>query len=79
MKKDIASLNWEELQKELLEAGEKKFRASQIYEWIHKKGAEDFSEMTNLSKVLREKLEAKFPDPESGNDCQTDFEERRNQ
>ena len=63
MKKDIASLNWEELQKELLEAGEKKFRASQIYEWIHKKGAEDFSEMTNLSKVLREKLEQNFRIP----------------
>ena len=63
MKKDIASLNWEELQKELLEAGEKKFRASQIYEWIHKKGAEDFSEMTNLSKVLREKLEQSFQIP----------------
>ncbi len=63
MKKDIASLNWEELQKELLEAGEKKFRASQIYEWIHKKGAEDFSEMTNLSKALREKLEQNFRIP----------------
>ncbi|RGO22907.1 23S rRNA (adenine(2503)-C(2))-methyltransferase RlmN [Dorea sp. OM02-2LB] len=63
MKKDIASLNWEELQKELLEAGEKKFRASQIYEWIHKKGAEDFSEMTNLSKALREKLEQSFRIP----------------
>ena len=63
MKKDIASLNWEELQKELLEAGEKKFRASQIYEWIHKKGAEDFLEMTNLSKVLREKLEQSFRIP----------------
>ena len=63
MKKDIASLNWEELQKELLEAGEKKFRASQIYEWIHKKGAEDFSEMTNLSKALREKLEQNFRTP----------------
>ena len=63
MKKDIASLNWEELQRELLEAGEKKFRASQIYEWIHKKGAEDFSEMTNLSKALREKLEQNFRIP----------------
>ena len=63
MKKEIASLNWEELQKELLEAGEKKFRASQIYEWIHKKGAEDFSEMTNLSKALREKLEQNFRIP----------------
>ena len=44
MKKDIASLNWEELQKELPDKREKKetLRASQIYEWIHKKGAEDF-------------------------------------
>ena len=42
MKKDIASLNWEELRKELLEAGEKKFRASQIYEWLHEKLADRF-------------------------------------
>lgn len=35
--------------------GEKPFRAKQIFKWLHK-GAEDFSEMTDISKSLREKL-----------------------
>jgi 23S rRNA (adenine2503-C2)-methyltransferase len=36
--------------------GEKPFRARQIMKWIYKKGAEDFSDMTDLSKALRAKL-----------------------
>ena len=40
--------------------GEKKFRAKQIYEWLHVKLADSFEEMTNLSKALREKLEAEY-------------------
>jgi 23S rRNA (adenine2503-C2)-methyltransferase len=35
---------------------EKEFRANQVYEWVYKKGARSFDEMTNLSKSLREKL-----------------------
>ena len=35
--------------------GEKPFRAKQIFKWLHK-GAEDFSEMTDISKALKEKL-----------------------
>ena len=46
--KDIVSLNFKQLQQEMETIGEKKFRAAQIYEWIHVKGAETFSEMTNL-------------------------------
>ncbi|MEL0614156.1 23S rRNA (adenine(2503)-C(2))-methyltransferase RlmN [Marinomonas arenicola] len=37
--------------------GEKKFRATQVMKWIHQKGAESFEEMTDVSKVLRAKLE----------------------
>ena len=37
-----------------------KFRAKQIAEWMYLKHATSFSEMTNLSKDLREKLEEKF-------------------
>ena len=40
--------------------GEKKFRAKQIYEWLWKKSATSFDEMTNLSKALREQLNDKF-------------------
>lgn len=40
--------------------GEKKFRAVQVYEWLWKKSARSFSEMTNLSIPIREKLENEF-------------------
>ena len=37
--------------------GEKKFRATQLFRWIHQKGARDFGEMTDLAKSLRDKLQ----------------------
>ena len=36
--------------------GEKRFRATQLFRWIHQKGATDFTQMTDLAKSLREKL-----------------------
>ncbi len=36
--------------------GEKRFRAVQLFRWIHQKGASEFSDMTDLAKSLREKL-----------------------
>ncbi|QDL37810.1 23S rRNA (adenine(2503)-C(2))-methyltransferase RlmN [Rhodoferax sediminis] len=36
--------------------GEKRFRATQLFRWIHQKGACDFDQMTDLAKSLREKL-----------------------
>ncbi len=62
-KKDIASLSFEELKKEMEMIGEKAFRAKQIYEWLHKKLVDEFSEMSNLSKTLREKLEEGYEIP----------------
>ena len=59
-KKDIASYSFEELQEEMLVIGEKGFRSRQIYSWIHEKLVDDFEEMTNLSKTLRQKLEAAY-------------------
>ena len=38
--------------------GEKKFRATQVIKWIHQEGQREFSNMTNLSKSLRETLAA---------------------
>ena len=58
--KDIKSLNLEQLTEELLGIGEKKFRAKQVYSWIHEKLVDSFDEMTNLSKDLREKLKANY-------------------
>lgn len=37
--------------------GEKRFRATQLFRWIHQKGARDFAQMTDLAKSLRDKLE----------------------
>jgi 23S rRNA (adenine2503-C2)-methyltransferase len=39
--------------------GEKRFRATQLFRWIHQRGARDFSAMTDLAKSLREKLAGK--------------------
>ena len=40
-----------------LSIGEKPFRAEQLLKWIYHQGVTDFSEMTNLSKELRQRLE----------------------
>ncbi len=60
MKKDILSYTYKQLQNELADMGEKKFRARQVYEWLHVRLADSFDEMTNLSKQLREKLDAGY-------------------
>lgn len=60
MKKDILSCKLEELEAALAEMGEKKFRAKQIYEWLHIKRAADFDEMSNISLSLRTKLSEEF-------------------
>ena len=36
--------------------GEKRFRATQLFRWIHQKGASDFDQMSDLAKSLRDKL-----------------------
>lgn len=60
MKKDIKSLTCEELKAEIEGIGEKSFKAKQIYSWLHKRGAESFDEMTDISKNLREYLKNSF-------------------
>lgn len=45
-----------ELTEDLVSAGLPKFRAKQVYDWLHKKYVAEFDEMTNLSKDLRETL-----------------------
>ncbi len=58
LKKDVRDLTLEELSDYLVSIGEKPFRATQIFEWIYKKGAADFSAMRNLPQALRKKLAA---------------------
>lgn len=60
IKTDIRNLSLEDLKKRFLDLGEKAFRANQVYEWLWKKSAFSFDEMSNLSKPLREKLNELF-------------------
>lgn len=59
-KKDIRKLNLREIEEYLNSVGEKSFRAKQIYEWLWKKNAHKFEDMTNLSKDLRSELDQVF-------------------
>lgn len=59
-KRDILSLRLEELEIAIIEIGEKKFRAEQIYDWLHSKRVLDFDKMSNLSVQLRDKLKESF-------------------
>ncbi|HBV04248.1 MAG TPA: 23S rRNA (adenine(2503)-C(2))-methyltransferase RlmN [Staphylococcus sp.] len=56
----IYSLQLGELEDWLVEQSEPKFRAKQIFDWLYVKRINSFSEMTNLSKELREKLAHSF-------------------
>ena len=58
--KNIKDYNLNELQEELINMGEKKFRAEQIFKWIYKEKVKSFDEMTNLSIELREKLKENY-------------------
>lgn len=59
-KKDIRQLSFEELKTFMLEHKQQAFRAKQVYEWLWKKSALSFEEMTNLSKDLRDFLNQHF-------------------
>ena len=52
---DLKDLEYEELENFIKEAGEPKFRAKQIFNWLHR-GVESFDEMTNISKATKAKL-----------------------
>lgn len=57
---DIKSMTLKELQAETERLGEPKFRARQIYGWLHERLADDYDEMTNLPKGLRERLKSDY-------------------
>lgn len=59
-KKDIISMTFEELTAEFTALGLPKFRATQVYDWLHKKCVTSFEEMTNISKELIKKLNDNF-------------------
>ena len=57
--KDIKSMNPAELEQDFKELGLQKFRAKQVFTWLHR-GARSFDEMTNLSKDLRLRLSEQY-------------------
>jgi 23S rRNA (adenine2503-C2)-methyltransferase len=59
-KVDIRTLDKVQLAAAITEIGEPAFRARQVYEWLWKKSATDFEQMSNLSKALRTKLSKQF-------------------
>ncbi len=59
-KRDLVGLSREELAAEVESAGEKPFRAKQLWHWIYHQGVRDFSAMSNIARPLQEKLAERF-------------------
>jgi 23S rRNA (adenine2503-C2)-methyltransferase len=59
-RRDIRKLSLDELKAFFVEHGDKAFRAQQVCEWLWKKSAKDFDQMTNLSLATRELLKNHF-------------------
>ncbi|HAU1183649.1 TPA: 23S rRNA (adenine(2503)-C(2))-methyltransferase RlmN [Legionella pneumophila] len=55
-KVNLLNYNYSQLRELLIAWDEKPFRAQQLFQWIHQVGIRDFAQMTNLGKVLRNKL-----------------------
>ena len=58
--KSIYSIKREDLEEYFVSKGDKKFRATQVFEWLYRKKAKSFEEMTNLNKKTIEMLNSEF-------------------
>lgn len=58
--KKIDGISFVELEKSLTQIGEPKFKAKQIFDWVHNKTVDDFEEMSNVSKKTMEELSKIF-------------------
>ena len=58
--KKIDDLSFEELKDAVLKIGEPKFKANQIFDWIHNKTVESFDDMTNLSQKTKAALKNEY-------------------
>ena len=58
--KSIYGIKREDLENYFISKGDKKFRATQIFEWLYRKKVKSFDEMTNLSKEVIESLKQDF-------------------
>lgn len=57
---DIKTFTLEQLEQQILNMNEPKFRAKQVFNWLHQKNVSSFDEMTNISKDFRQKLKDNF-------------------
>ncbi|GGD12487.1 23S rRNA (adenine(2503)-C(2))-methyltransferase RlmN [Pontibacillus salipaludis] len=60
MKQSIYGLTFEQLTDWIMEHGEKKFRAKQVWDWLYQKRVTDFSQMKNVNESLINLLESHF-------------------
>ena len=58
--KSIFSITRNKLEEYFVSIGEKKFKATQVFEWIYRKDARAFEDMTNLKKETIDKLNEEF-------------------
>ena len=59
-RRDIRKLSLRELEDFFLSAGDKKFRAKQVYDWLWNKSLKNFADMSNISKATRDMMEKHF-------------------
>ncbi|MCR5421469.1 MAG: 23S rRNA (adenine(2503)-C(2))-methyltransferase RlmN [Lachnospiraceae bacterium] len=59
-KKDLRSVEYDKMESLIMLLGEKKFRAEQIYSWIHKKHIFSVSQMNNVPVLLRDKVSDEY-------------------
>ena len=55
-KVNLLNFNYQQMRQFMSECGEKPYRAQQLMQWIHQAGFNDFAQMSNVGKLLRERL-----------------------
>lgn len=58
--KDLLSIEYDELERIVVNLGDKKFRAKQLYDWLHKKQVTSYEDMLNIPKSLKDKLAKEY-------------------
>ena len=56
----IDDLSFEELKETVLKINEPKFKATQIFDWIHNKMVDSFDDMSNLSQKTKTELKKEY-------------------
>ncbi|NCD24178.1 MAG: 23S rRNA (adenine(2503)-C(2))-methyltransferase RlmN [Deltaproteobacteria bacterium] len=58
--RNILELTYPELESAILAMGHQAFRARQLWQWLWRRGARDFAQMTNIAKNFREQLQREW-------------------